>query len=66
MEEERLSYSDMELTDDELCEFDDYESIVSNKLRFAIIRAKKIKINSICPYYAYYEPCPNMILNDYC
>ena len=40
--------------------------LISSKLKDEAVRKKQIKFQSLCPMFAYYYACTNMILKDYC
>ena len=42
------------------------EKIITMKRREEQIKARNFKYEALCPYHAFYNPCPNLIKNDYC
>ena len=37
-----------------------------NKLKDEMVRRKQVKYDVLCPLFAFYFECPNLILKDYC
>ena len=37
-----------------------------SKLKDEVTKKKEIKFDSLCPMFAFYFPCTNLILKDYC
>ena len=42
------------------------EEIATTKLRDEMVRLKEIKYDALCPMFAFYYPCSNLILKNYC
>ena len=55
----------MRASDDKL-RLRDPSDINTVKLRDETIRKKQIKFESLCPNYAFYFQCTNLILKGYC